>query len=139
MRIPDSLLDQWYRLVMERDGAPVGDPLEAKLALARFIVARSHGEDAAQAAEAHFTRVVREGQAPEQVPEMPLPQGDPVHLPAVLAAAFGISTSEARRLIEQGGVKVEGKAVTQLDLPRKRVENSLVQAGKRRFVRLTAS
>ena len=91
MRIPDGLLDQWYRLVMEQDGAPDGDPLEAKLALARFIVTRSHGEEAAREAEAHFTRVVREGQAPEEVPELPLPDGDPVHLPAVLAAAFGLS------------------------------------------------
>ena len=65
MRIPDGLLDQWYRLVMEQEGAPDGDPLEAKLALARFIVTRSHGEEAAREAEAHFTRVVREGQAPD--------------------------------------------------------------------------
>jgi tyrosyl-tRNA synthetase len=137
MRIPDSLLDQWYRLVMEREGAPPGDPLEAKLELARFIVARSHGEDAARTAEAHFTRVVREGKAPAEVPEAPLPEGDPLHLPAVLAAAFGLSTSEARRLIAQGAVQVDGEVVEELDLPRKGLENALVQAGKRRFVRLT--
>ncbi len=64
MRIPDSALDQWYRLVMDAGGAPAGDPLEAKLALARFIVTRSHGDEAAQAAEAHFTRVIREGLPP---------------------------------------------------------------------------
>ena len=86
---------------------PDGDPLEAKLALARWIVARSHGDEAARAAEEHFTRVVREGRAPEEVPEHTLPAGDPVHLPAVLADAFGLSTSEARRLIAQGGVRVE--------------------------------
>ena len=67
MRIPDDLLAQWYELVLEQP-APAGDPMEAKLALARFIVARSHGEEAARAAEAHFTRVVREGKAPEEVP-----------------------------------------------------------------------
>jgi tyrosyl-tRNA synthetase len=137
MRIPDSLLDQWYRLVMESDAAPAGDPLEAKLALARFIVARSHGEEAARTAEAHFTRVVREGKAPDDVQEVPLPAGDPVHLPWVLSQAFGLSTSEARRLLEQGAVKVDGETVSGLDLPRKQAENSLVQAGKRRFVRLT--
>ena len=139
MRIPDGLLDQWYRLVMEQDGAPDGDPLEAKLALARFIVTRAHGEGAAREAEAHFTRVVREGRAPEDVPELPLPDGDPVHLPAVLAAAFGLSTSEARRLIGDGAVKVDGEAVRELDVGRSRLENTLVQAGKRRFVRLTPS
>jgi tyrosyl-tRNA synthetase len=137
MRIPDSLLDQWYRLVMERGGAPPGDPLEAKLALARFIVARSHGEDAARAAEAHFTRVVREGKEPEEVPELPLPDGDLIHLPALLSAAFAVSGSEGRRLIKQGAVKVDGEVVEELDLPRKGLENALVQAGKRRFVRLT--
>ena len=65
MRIPDELLPQWYRLVRESNDDPLGDPMEAKLALARWIVARSHGEDAARAAEEHFTRVVREGQAPD--------------------------------------------------------------------------
>jgi len=138
MRIPDGLLDQWYRLVMEQEGAPDGDPLAAKLALARFIVARAHGEEAAREAEAHFTRVVREGKAPEDVPEAPVPDGDPVHLPAVLAGAFGLSTSEARRLIADGAVKVDDEVIRELDVPRGRLENALVQAGKRRFVRLTA-
>jgi tyrosyl-tRNA synthetase len=139
MRIPDGLLDQWHRLVMEQDGAPDGDPLEAKLTLARFIVTRSHGGEAAREAEAHFTRVVREGRAPTEVRELPLPDGDPVHLPAVLAAAFGLSTSEARRLIGDGAVKADGEVVRELDLARPRLENALVQAGKRRFVRLTPS
>jgi tyrosyl-tRNA synthetase len=139
MRIPDSLLDQWYRLVVERDGAPDGDPLEAKLALARFIASRAHGEAAAAAAEEHFTRVVREGQAPEEVPEVPLPEGEPVHLPALLVARFGVpSTSEARRLIQQGGVRLDEEVVTELDLPRTRLEGGLLQVGKRRFGRLTA-
>jgi tyrosyl-tRNA synthetase len=136
MRIPDSQLQEWYRLVAERP-VPEGEPMDAKLALARFIVARSWGEEAAQRAEEHFTRVVREGKAPEEMPEMPLPDGDPVHLPALLAAAFGLSTSEGRRLIGQGGLQVDGVAVTELDLPRKRLENAVLQAGKRRFVRLT--
>src|SRR5919106_3882926 len=104
MRIPDALLDQWFRLVLEQDGAPDVDPMQAKLALARAIVTRAHGEEAARAAEEHFTRVVREGQAPEEVGETRLPAGDPVHLPAVLADAFGLSTSDARRLIAQGAV-----------------------------------
>ncbi len=136
MRISDDQLPQWYELVME-EPAPSGDPLEAKLALARFVVGRSHGPEAARAAEAHFTRVVRQGKAPDDVPEAPLPDGDPVHLPAVLAAVFGISTSEGRRLVAQGGVQVDGEVVSTIDLPRSDLENALVQAGKRRFVRLT--
>jgi tyrosyl-tRNA synthetase len=137
MRIPDELLPQWYRLVMEADADPLaGDPLEAKLALARFIVARSHGEDAARVAEEHFTRVVREGQAPEEVPDAALPAGDPVHLPALLATCFALSTSDARRLIAQGGVKLDGETVSDLDVPRATLQDALLQAGKRRFVRL---
>jgi tyrosyl-tRNA synthetase len=136
MRISDDQLDEWYRLVMERS-LPDGNPFEAKLALARFIVVRSHGEEAAREAEAHFTRVVREGKAPENVPSAVLADGDPVHLPAVLAGTFGISTSDARRLIADGAVKVDDEIVRELDVPRERLENALVQAGKRRFVRLT--
>src|SRR5207302_2151951 len=67
MRIPDSQLEEWWRLVAEQP-VPEGEPMEAKLALARFVTARSHGEEAARRAEGHFTRVVREGQAPEESP-----------------------------------------------------------------------
>jgi tyrosyl-tRNA synthetase len=138
MRIPDALLPQWYRLVMESDEDPLaGDPMDAKLRLARFIVTRAHGEEAARAAEDHFTRVVREGRAPEDVPEVLLPNGDPVHLPALLVELGVPSTSEARRLIAQGGVRVNGEAVTDLDLPRATLAGALVQAGKRRYARLT--
>ena len=136
MRIPDSMLEEWYRLVAQRP-VPAGDPMEAKLELARFIVTRSHGDEAARKAEEHFTRVVREGKAPEEIPEVALPDGDPVHVPGLLAAAFGISTSEARRLIAQGGVSLDGEAVAELDLPRERLEHAVLQAGKRRFARLT--
>jgi tyrosyl-tRNA synthetase len=136
MRIADDLLEEWYRLVVE-EPVPNGDPLEAKLGLARWIVTRSHGEGAARTAEEHFTRVVREGRAPDDVPEHALPAGDPVHVPALLASAFGLSTSEARRLIAQGGVKVEGAVVSDLDVPRTELSGSVIQAGKRRFARLT--
>jgi tyrosyl-tRNA synthetase len=139
MRIPDTLLGQWYRLVMEDDGL-AGDPLEAKLALARFLVTRSHGEAAAQEAEAHFTRVVREGRAPEDVPEGTLPEDDPVHLPSLLVGVLGVgTTSEARRLLEQGAVRVNDEVVTELDLPRERLAGALLQAGKRRYVRFPAA
>jgi tyrosyl-tRNA synthetase len=139
MRISDEQLPQWYELVLE-EPAPDGDPLEAKLALARFVVTRSHGADAARAAEEHFTRVVRERQAPDDVPDVPLPDGDPIHLPALLAESLGIgSTSEARRLIAQGGVRVNGEVVSEVDMPRATLAGALVQAGKRRYARLTAA
>jgi tyrosyl-tRNA synthetase len=137
MRIPDEMLPDWWRLVAERD-MPDGEPMQAKLELARFIVRRSHGEDAARAAETHFTRVVREGGAPEEVPGIPLPGGDPVHLPALIATGFGLSTSEARRMIAQGGVKLDGAVVDELDLARSRLGGTLLQVGKRRFARIDA-
>ena len=90
--------------------APEGDPLEAKLELARFIVARSHGEEAARAAEEHFTRVVREGQAPEEVPRRRCRTAIPCTCRRC-SRGSGSSTSEARRLIAQGGVKIDGEAV----------------------------
>jgi tyrosyl-tRNA synthetase len=138
MRIPDELLPEWYRLVLESEPPTELPPMEAKLALARFVVARSHGESGAEQAEKHFTRVVRQGTAPEDVPVQALPGGDPIHLPSVLSEAFGLSTSEARRLIAQGAVRVNGEAVTELDQPRSRLAEALVQAGKRRYVRLRA-
>jgi tyrosyl-tRNA synthetase len=139
MRLPDELLADYYRLVMESYEIP-DDPLQAKLALARFIVGRAHGPEAADAAEQHFTRVIREQQPPETVPEAALPDGDPVHLPALLVEHLGIgSTSEARRLIAHGGVKINGEPVSELDVPRSRLEGALVQAGKRRFMRFLAA
>jgi tyrosyl-tRNA synthetase len=138
MRFPDEMLPELYRLIMEQE-APTEDPLEAKRALARWIVERSHGEEAAHAAEEHFNRLFRDRKPPEEMEELSLPEGDPVHLPALLADAFALSTSEARRLISQGGVKLDGDAVSDIDVPRARLEGAVLQAGKRRFVRLNGA
>ncbi len=141
MRIRDDLLPQYYRLVMESDEDPTRlDPLEAKLELARFIVRRSHGDEAVQRAEEHFTRTVREGEAPAETPEVDLPaDGAVLHLPKLLVDHLGVaSTSEARRLISQGAVKIDGQIADELDVPRERLAGALIQAGKRRFVRFRA-
>jgi tyrosyl-tRNA synthetase len=136
MRIPDELLPEWWRLTADRE-PPATDPMASKLALARWIVARSHGDEAADEAEAHFTRVVRQHEAPADVEEVRLPPGDPVHMPALLVASFDTaSTSEARRLIAQGAVKLEAEPISSLDLPRATLDGALLQVGKRRFGRL---
>lgn len=138
MSIPDSAVEQWWRLCLDAD-PPETDAMESKLALARGIVDLYHGPEAAERAEAHFTRVVRERRAPDELPEAELPPGDPIHLPALLVDQLGIaSTSEARRLIAQGGVKIDGGTVSDLDVPRARLEGAVVQAGKRRFARFPA-
>ena len=138
MRIPDELLPEWYRLVMERE-PPAGDPLEAKLELARFIVRRSHGEEGVERGEQHFTRVVREGRAPDEadIPEVSVDGGD-IYLPELLKEQFGQSNSHWRRVIEQGGVKVDGEPVRELELPSERLRGALVQAGKRQFLKVSA-
>jgi tyrosyl-tRNA synthetase len=68
---------------------------------------------------------------------LPLPEGDPVHLPALLVDGLGVaSTSEARRLIQQGGVKLNGEPVAGVDVPRAALAGALLQVGKRKFARL---
>jgi tyrosyl-tRNA synthetase len=135
MSISDELLPQWWEITL-RQREPKLEPMGSKLALARGIVAKWHDDAAARRAEEHFTRVVRRHEAPADVEEQALPAGDPIHLPALLADGMGIpSTSEARRLITQGAVKIDGEVVTELDVPRARLDGAVVQAGKRRFRR----
>jgi len=137
MSIPDAALPQWWRLTLDRDPPPA-EPMESKLELARGVVSRYHSGEAARQAEEHFTRVVREGRVPDDVPEAPLPPDDPVHLPKLLVdLGLAPSTSEARRLIGQGAVKAGGEVVDELDVARERLNHAVLQAGKRRFVRLT--
>jgi tyrosyl-tRNA synthetase len=133
MRIPDSQLGEWWRLVAEQP-VPAGEPMQGKLALARWIVARSHGEEAAARAEEHFTRVVREGKAPDDVPEISW-KYDP-YLPSLLIEAFGRSASHWRRQIDQGGVRVNDEPVASYELSADALDGALVQAGKRQFVRV---
>jgi tyrosyl-tRNA synthetase len=133
MRIPDSQLAEWWTLIAEQP-VPAGDPMQAKLALARWIVARSHGEEAATAAEEHFTRVVREGKAPDEVPEVTWSY-EP-YLPALLVQTFGRSASHWRRQIDQGGVRLNGEPVASYEVTPEALDGALVQAGKRQFVRV---
>src|SRR3954451_14298039 len=135
MSIPDMALPQWWELLV--GGEHPEDPMSWKLELARRITGRWHGPAGAEAGEAHFTRVVRRHEAPEEVPDVALPAGDPVHLPALLVQGLGIaSSSEARRLIQQGGVRLNGEPADGVDLPREALEGALLQVGKRRFARL---
>jgi len=136
MSIPDSALEQWWRLTLDRD-PPASDPMESKLALARGIVELYHDAQAARRAEDHFTRVVREGQAPEEVLEYAHPD-ETVYLPQFLAHVFGDSSSHWRRVIDQGGVRVDGRTLNDYEIPRSSVDGRIIQAGKRRFVRVTS-
>ena len=135
MRISDELLPDYYRLVMEVDPREMpDDPMEAKLALARWIVTRSHGEAAAVAAEEHFTRVVRRHEAPDDLPEVEV--AGVLFLPELLKGHFGQSSSHWRRMIDQGGVKLNGEPLGELELDARGLDGAVLQAGKRQFVRL---
>src|SRR5918911_1410193 len=120
MSIPDTALPQWWAMLVDGGDHP-DDPMEWKLELARRLVGRWHGENAAREGEEHFTRVVRRHEPPPDVPEQALPDGDPLHLPALLVEFLGVgSTSEARRLLAQGAVRIDGEPLSALDLPRDR-------------------
>ncbi|HKO26935.1 MAG TPA: tyrosine--tRNA ligase [Solirubrobacteraceae bacterium] len=135
MSVPDSAMPVYYELLLDREPDPDHAPVEAKRTLARELTARFAGEDAAAAAEARFDRVHVRHDVPDDVEDAVLPDDDPIHLPALLADAFGISRSEARRLIEAGGVRVEGEQLAELDVPAARLDGRVVQVGKRRFKR----
>jgi tyrosyl-tRNA synthetase len=137
MSVPDSAMPVYYRLLLDREPDPSSAPVEAKRTLARELTARFAGEEAAREAEARFDRVHVRHDVPDDVEDAALPADDPVHLPALLADAFGISRSEARRLLSQGGVKLDGEVLSdgQLDLPSATLEGRVIQLGKRRFKR----
>src|SRR3954471_11576402 len=142
MRIPDDAMGTYYELLLGEE-VPDDEPVVAKRALARRIVERFHDAAAAEAAEARFDTVHKDHGVPDDIPELSLAEADgvnggDVHLPALIAGAFGISSSEARRLISQGGVKLDGESLPgdNLDLPAGDLGGRVLQVGKRRFVRL---
>jgi tyrosyl-tRNA synthetase len=139
LSIPDASIDSWYELLLGVSPPDGVGPRDAKRALARALVARYHDEAAAAAAEQHFDRVFVRHEAPEDIPVVTWAAGeDPVHLPALLSSAFGISTSEARRNLGQGGVRVDGERIGNgsLDVPASEVNGRVLQLGKRRFARV---
>ena len=160
MRIPDGLIPKYLRLTVpigpaEVDGIERGladgsvHPNEAKRRLARDVVDRYHGPGAGAAAEERFNQVHRERELPDEIPEVSLPAGivraesgaTVVHVPALLKAlGLATSTSEARRLQAQGGVRMNGEQVADEEL---RIEGdpaalsgSIWQVGRRRFARV---
>jgi tyrosyl-tRNA synthetase len=144
MRIPDEAMPEYFRLLLGSE-LPAGPPNEAKRELGRRIVARFHGEAPARDAEQHFDRLFVRHEAPEEIEEVGLgaylsDDGSSIHLPLLLAGAFELSSSEARRLLKQGGVKLDGEplAAEALDVAPDALDGGVLQVGKRRFRRLRA-
>jgi tyrosyl-tRNA synthetase len=149
MSLSDSAMPDWFRLASGLDPARAGEvlarlasgalaPVEAKRQLARTVVARFHDEAAAQEAEEEFLRVHRRREMPSEIAEVPLPGDEIIYLPGLLVEHLGIaSSSEARRLIKGGGVRLDGEPVDVLELPRAELAGRVIQVGRRKFVRFS--
>jgi tyrosyl-tRNA synthetase len=135
MRVPDEAMPVYYSLLLDEE--PQADPREAKRHMAYGLTARYHGEEAAEAARERFDTLHVRRELPDEIEEFPFAaDGGAVHVPALLADAFGLSKSEARRLIAQGGVKLAGDELTELDVPADRLDGAVLQVGRRRFKKL---
>jgi tyrosyl-tRNA synthetase len=140
LSIPDTALPDWYALLMGTAPDPTLGPRDAKRALARALAERFYDADAAQAAEESFDRLHIRHELPDDVPVVPwrLNGSATVHLPALLAQAFSVSTSEARRGLAQGAVRIDGEPMPGdvLDVPADELDGRVLQLGKRRFARV---
>jgi len=144
MRVPDGAMPEYFRLLLGED-VPAEPANQAKRRLGRSIVERFHGAAAGREAEEHFDRLFVRHEVPDEVEEVQLSAylGDDdgtVHLPSLMAGAFEISSSEARRLLKQGGVKLDGEPLDgeALDLDPVDLDGRVLQVGKRRFRRMRA-
>ena len=134
MSCVDQLMPIYYDLCLMDDHPPPADPYTAKREFARRLVERWHGAEAAAAAEAAFDRQFKQGRAADDAPRIRLPDGDPVHMPALLAEnGLASSRGEARRLIQQKGVRVDGNPLEtdEFDVSRARLEGAELRVGRR--------
>jgi tyrosyl-tRNA synthetase len=150
MSIPDALMWDWYLLLTDVPEAEIAErrravetgalhPKGVKQELARRIVADYHGEAAAREAEAEFERVFRGGGVPDEVPEARVDSTAPLYK-VIVSAGLAASNNEARRLVEQGAVSLDGETVAGSDAAMRtlpsRPEPYLLKVGKRRFARV---
>jgi tyrosyl-tRNA synthetase len=147
MSIPDTVMVEWFRLAADVDpeeaseieaGLASGElhPGETKRRLARAVTALYWGEEAAAEAENVFDHVFKLGGIPDDIESFDLSEEDPVPIPALIRDALGLSGSEARRLLTQGAVKLDGEVIQAQELGKDQLEGRVLQVGKRRFVRL---
>jgi tyrosyl-tRNA synthetase len=139
MRVPDDAMPTYYELLLDDSLDPSVPPRDSKRAMARALTERYNRAEAAAAAEERFDVLHVRRELPEEIEDFAFAaNGDAVHLPALLEDAFGVSRSEARRLLGQAGVRLDGEALdeTALDLPAERLDGAVIQLGKRRIKRL---
>ena len=137
MSIPDSALGQYYELLLGRPLPAQAGPLEAKRALAHELTATYHDSAAADHVAAEWDRVQRAGGQPSEIELATFSAANgTVHLPALIADLFGLSRSQARRLIAQGAVSLDEIPVEEVDVSPEALDGSVLRVGKRRFKRL---
>jgi tyrosyl-tRNA synthetase len=139
MRVPDDAMPVYFELLLD---APLDEsipPRDAKRAMARELTTRYHGDEAAEVAQERFDTLHVRRELPDEIEEYAFSADNgQVHMPALLADAFGLSRSEGRRLLAQGGVKLDGTELdeSRLDVPAEELDGVVLQVGKRRFKRL---
>lgn len=150
MSISDTLMWDWYNLLSLKSNAAIAElksecengrnPRDAKVLLAKEIVARFHDEKAADAAEAEFNNRFRAGAVPSDIPEVNVaaPDGEIGIARLIKEAGLCPSTGEANRNIDQGGVRLEGERISDRGLKVKPGTYTL-QVGKRRWTKVTVS
>jgi tyrosyl-tRNA synthetase len=154
LRVPDALIAEYRRMSLDffRDpteadrvaaGLAAGKlrPWEEKRRMAREVVDLYHGEGRGAEAQQRFDRMHREGEAPPDVEEAPIPadalDGESVLMPRLLSGLGMVSSNaEGRRKLEQDGVRIAGKVVHELELPVEEVRGRILSVGRRRFVRV---
>ena len=139
LSVPDAAMAGWYRLLLGEPAPASLSARDAKHALARRLVERFHPPGEAQAAAAHFERVFVQHVLPEEIDEAAFSAADgAVHMPALIADALGRSRSDARRMLAQGAVRLDGVALGagDIDLAPERLDGAVLQVGKRQFRRL---
>jgi tyrosyl-tRNA synthetase len=141
MSVPDALLKDYFTLttsVPESEIASLlaGHPRDAKVALGRALVARYHGEEAGAAAADRFRKVFSEKQVPEAMPDLAIAEEELAIIDLVVKAGFAKSRGEARRLVEQGGVTIDGGKVTDIGAKVKITGGAVLRVGKLGFARL---
>lgn len=137
MSVPDAAMPAYWALLLGEELDSSQHPGEAKRELARRICDRFAGDGTGTAAERRFDEVHVNRGVPDDIDELALPDGQ-IHLPAMLAAQFEISRGEARRMLAQGAVKLDGEPLSagELDFDAEVLRGSVIQLGKRRFVQI---
>jgi len=146
MSIPDHLMQKYFTLLTDIGEAEVkkllaGHPRDAKAVLARSLVRDYHGAEGAERASREFDRIFKQGGLPDDIPQVAIPRealtDGAILLPNAMArAGLCNSSSEARRLIQGGGVRLDGQKVSDPKLPLSS-GSWLLQAGKRKVARVT--